>query len=317
MAMDQSTAGLLSALLGQQANATGQSQLQTGATQSLGALGTGYTTARGDIGTGLQQGIGALGTGYNTATGALGTQYGQAQDYLGQGVAGFNPYATAGAGAVGLYSNALGLGGTAGNSAAQSAFQASPGYQYSVDQATDQAARKAASLGIAGSGNTLDAVTRLSQNLANQDYSNWLQNLSGLSNQGLSAAGSQLQGLGQQASTATQYGQNQADLATGYGTNQAGLYGNAGSSLANLATGYGQNQAGVYTGLGQNQANLGLKTAELSGKALTDAAAAEAARKQQSSGLGSAIAGGLNLGSSLLGGGGLSSLGSSLTSFFR
>ncbi len=87
-----------------------------------------------------------------------------------------------------MYADSLGLNGSGGNAAATAAFQASPNYQYQVDQATDAAARKAASLGMAASGNTLSAITTLGSNLANQEYDTWQNNLNGLGSQRLSAA---------------------------------------------------------------------------------------------------------------------------------
>jgi hypothetical protein len=77
------------------------------------------------------------------------------------------------------------------------------------------------------------------------------------------------------------------------------------NALAGLDTGYGNAQAGVYSNTANNLAEL------------------MAPKPQQPSGLGSAIAGGLNLGGSLLGGlasggllGGTGALGGSLGRFF-
>ncbi len=70
-------------------------------------------------------------------------------------------------GATSLALDALGVNGADGNTRATQAFQAGPGYQWQVDQATDAAARKAAALGIAGSGNTLAEIgTRVSAALS-------------------------------------------------------------------------------------------------------------------------------------------------------
>src|SRR6201999_488094 len=63
---------------------------------------------------------------------ALGAKYGKASD---------------------LYMDALGVNGADGNARAVDAFHTGPGYNFAVDQATDAVARKAASLGVAGSGN--------------------------------------------------------------------------------------------------------------------------------------------------------------------
>jgi hypothetical protein len=105
-----------------------------------------------------------------------------------------------------MLGNAYGLNGAGGNAAATGAFQASPGYQYSVDQAVDKAMRSQSAAGQLGSGNTTQAVTTLAQNLANQDYSQWLSGLTGLSNSGQSAANSTLAGNEALAGLDTGYG---------------------------------------------------------------------------------------------------------------
>lgn len=111
-------------------------------------------------------------------------------------IAGYNPYTKAGAGAVGMYSNALGLNGAKGNAAATGAFQAGPGYQFAMDQGTQAALRGASAAGMLNSGNTLTALTGYGQGLANQEYGNWLDRLNGLSNTGLSAANGQANAYG-------------------------------------------------------------------------------------------------------------------------
>lgn len=80
--------------------------------------------------------------------------------------------ARAGAGA-NLYADAVGLNGAAGNAAAESAYRASPGYQWSVDQALQAMFRGASASGMLASGNTLTAATELGHNLASQDFGAW------------------------------------------------------------------------------------------------------------------------------------------------
>lgn len=80
--------------------------------------------------------------------------------------------AQAGAGAD-LYADAMGLNGAAGNAAAAAAYQASPGYQWSLDQALQSMLRGASAGGMLASGNTLAAATELGQNLANKDFGAW------------------------------------------------------------------------------------------------------------------------------------------------
>lgn len=119
---------------------------------------------------------------------------------LNRAVAGYDPYVKSGAAATGMYSNALGLNGAAGNTAATNAFQAGPGYQFAMDQGTNAALRGASAAGMLNSGNTLTALTGFGQGLANQEYGGWLDRLSGASAQGLNAVNGQAGALGGLAS---------------------------------------------------------------------------------------------------------------------
>ena len=121
----------------------------------------------------LGKAIGSVGKGYDQARSDLGTQYTGAIDRL-------DPYNQAGLKGLGMYQNSLGLNGASGNADAVAAFQASPGYQWQVDQATDAAARKASATGALGSGNTMAAIATLGSNLANQEYGGWQNRLSAL-----------------------------------------------------------------------------------------------------------------------------------------
>lgn len=154
---------------------------------------------------GEERATGYLNDGLNSAT----SQYNKASDL-------FNQWYNTGQSANAMYGNALGLNGADGNAAAVSAFQTSPGYQFSVDQATEAAKRNASSLGMLGSGNTMMAISDRSQNLANQEYQNWLNNLNTASSSGQSAAGSQAgiqTGLGD-----LQYGNSAALASLAHGT---------------------------------------------------------------------------------------------------
>jgi hypothetical protein len=62
--------------------------------------------------------------------------YGQARDAYGTAKTEFQPYVDQGRQAGDLYNGSVGLGGATGHDAAVAAFQASPGYQYRVDQAS-------------------------------------------------------------------------------------------------------------------------------------------------------------------------------------
>ena len=90
-----------------------------------------------------------------------------------------------------MYANALGLGGAAGNEAAQGAFQEGPGYDYAVQQALQGVMRNASSLGNVASGNTAIALQDRGNQLANQEYGGWLDRLSGYDPLAMGAAGAQ------------------------------------------------------------------------------------------------------------------------------
>lgn len=153
---------------------------------ATGALQQGYTTGTGD----LTNAIGAY-----TPLANLGTQYNQAGN---------------------LWAGALGAGGPAGTQAAQAAFTNAPGYTGAVNAGLDVLNRRRAGQGMNASGNAdIDALT-FGQNLQNQQYNSWLQNLQAMA------------GMGQSATA-------------GAAAGQAGGY----TGLAGLATGYGQDQAGI------------------------------------------------------------------------
>jgi hypothetical protein len=295
---------------------TGRTDVTSAIPQQTGALQTGYNTAGQAIQGGLQGSLSALGQGYNTAGGALGTGYNTARSDIAGGVAAFDPYYQTGTQANTAYGNALGLNGAEGNAAATQAFQTSPGYQFAVDQASQNAMRRAGAMGMLGSGNTADALTRLGSNLANQEYGNYLNRLQGLGAQGMQAAGAKYQGAADSANLATNYGGNTAalatdygkntanaydaygtrgaDLATGLGTNLANVYGGSANTLAGLASGYGQNQAQVYQGTAANQANTLMQGSQLAGGILSNQAQQQYANQQKPWLLASGILGGLS-----------------------
>lgn len=225
--------------------------------QTLATLGAAHATGRGDIRAGAQQGIGSIR----------------------QGIAGLDPYAQRGNQAGAMYANSLGLNGAGGNQAAVDAFQAGPGYQWQVDQATDAAARKANALGISASGNTLDAITRLGSNLANQEYGSWQDRLSGLNTTGQAAATAQLGGYQNIGQMQQQQGQNLAQLMQNFGQNRASALNDAGKTLATLGYSQGRDTAGLYSGLGNTVAGANMASMNMiNSNAMGAAAASDAAR---------------------------------------
>lgn len=135
----------------------------------------------------------------------------------------FDPYLDAGSSATSMYTNALGLNGADGVAAATGAFQTGPGYQFAVDEGMRGAERAASASGMLGSGNLFDELQRRGQGYANQEYGSWLDRLSGVSGQGLSAASGQ---AGVSGAIANLF-QNTADNRLGLeGTTTQGLIGN-------------------------------------------------------------------------------------------
>jgi len=184
-------------------------------TDAQGYLKTGYDTGT----TNINQAIGAY-----SPLSALGDKYNKAGD---------------------LYLNALGVNGPQGTQAAQGAFQAAPGYQYQVNQATDAIDRRRAIGGMYSSGNAdLDTNTAV-QGLANQGYQNWLQGLQGAGQTGINTTAAAAGGI---AGGYT----NLANLAQQYAQNQTGVAGNVTSgniSANNLQAAGAKNLLGAGLGL--------------------------------------------------------------------
>lgn len=195
-----------------------------------------------------------LGAGKKDSLAALDRNFDSARGSYQGAIDLFSPYAKTGGSAFNLYADALGVNGQAAADAARSSFRESPGYQYMVDQATDQTARKMSALGALGSGNTIAAVQDRAANLADQEWGDWLSGLNGLGQIGYNATGNQAsltKGIGDL------YAQ-QGGLDAGIRSSMAGLGAstvtNAGNSLANLrmqALGNGNPRAaGLNLGLG-------------------------------------------------------------------
>jgi hypothetical protein len=183
------------------------------------------------------QALPALQTGYGTGTTAVNTAIG-----------GYQPLTQLGA----TYSSAaptmmaaLGIGSPQDVANARNAFTASPGYQYTLDQALQSLQR---ARGGMASGNLDTDVMNYAHNLSNQDYQQWISNLMGAGAYGLNATAGAAAGKGQQYDALAQ-------LAQQYATNQAGVYGNVaqGTIGANNMAAAGEAQgAKNLLGLGES-----------------------------------------------------------------
>lgn len=194
--------------------------------------------------------------GYDQAQGALGSQYGQTQDLLTQLGQLYAPETQMGQSALTKYLNATGANGAAGSAQAQADFTASPGYQFGLNQALGAVQRSAASRGGLAGGNATAGILNTATGLSNQEFQQYINNLSNASNlygQGIAGQAGALQGRAQASSN---YGSSLAGLATGEGSALSGIYGQG----ANVQTSLGQGIAGLANSttnaLVQNNNNL-------------------------------------------------------------
>lgn len=101
----------------------------------------------------------------------------------------YNPWIQGGMQDYGMYQGQLGqlINDPAGkmNSFGKT-FQQSPGYQFQVDQSLGAANRAAAAGGMAGSPAEQQSIAGTVNNLANQDYYNYLNHVTGMYGQGMS-----------------------------------------------------------------------------------------------------------------------------------
>lgn len=156
-----------------------------------------------------------------------------------------------------LYLDSLGVNGPQGNANATGAFQAGPGYQFTLDQGLDAINRRRAAGGMLDSGNSDIDALKFGTGLADQTYGDWQTRLGGLVNPEMSAA----------AGVAG----NDTNLANLYSTdaqNRIGLQGSftSGNMQANNAEAAGAS-AGAKNLLGGalSLANLGLTASGVGG----------------------------------------------------
>jgi hypothetical protein len=101
----------------------------------------------------------------------------------------YQPYAEDGYRGWTGYLDAAGVNGPNSRERAEGAFRESPGYKHRVAQATDQVARKAAALGVAGSGNTMAAIATRAGHEADQDWDQHVDRLRDIGRVGYDASG--------------------------------------------------------------------------------------------------------------------------------
>lgn len=194
------------------------------ATGSAIAKGVGGSDA---VSSGAAQANGISQQAINTATANYGADRGNAQ-----------PFLTAGTSATNQLANLYGLNGSDAAGSAMSQFTASPGYQYQVDQGLRGVDAGAASQGLLRSGATLKAEQTLGSNLANQDFGNYVNRLSGLANVGLQGATLDNQSTNSLNTLLSKQTSDMSATANTAATNQASIYGNTVGGLSSAATGF-------------------------------------------------------------------------------
>jgi hypothetical protein len=206
---------------------------------AVNALGNANHVAQSDLMTSGGAGLQRLAQGNAAQQGG----YGQA---IGSTIAGANAAANTLGGLTGGRAGALldQPGGLYGG------YQASPGYQYALDQSEQAINRAAAASGGRYSGATLKALQNNAIGLANQDYEQYVNNQNALYNNAATNDAYNA-GIGTNlASLEAQTGQNVGALQTGAGNAAYNAAGNA----ANFGFGVGQAEAGAAQNYGANTA---------------------------------------------------------------
>lgn len=243
--------------------------------QGRGDTGWSYAQGRGDLQTGATNAGTAVMGGYGAGRGAVIDASGRAINYLDTGTAGAFDRLTGGFGqAAGAYAplqglagkygagtslllDSFGANGPEGNARATSAFTASPGYSFNLDQGLDAINRRRAAGGMLASGNADRDAQIFGSGLASNEYGNWRAGLGQFVNPELAATQGAASGLGGLWSGLGMAG---ANLAYGSGAAKAGVATGAGKSLSDLYAHEANTLGGINTGLGMSLANLATTT---------------------------------------------------------
>lgn len=156
-----------------------------------------------------------------------------------------DPFYKTGIGANNALAYEMGLGAKPQDYAG---FQATPGYQFQFDQGTGAVNALAGARGGLDSGRTRQDLMQFGQGLANQEYSNYLNRLTGMAGAGQNAAGTQAN-----AATNAASGVSNALAAQGNAQSAGAIgVGNAWANGLNNQIGLFQYQRGVGGGGGLN-----------------------------------------------------------------
>ena len=188
---------------------------------------------------------GAVSAGQNQANQLSQETIRAAQELTNQDKVLYQPYTQQGTQGLGAYTNILGLNGPDAAKSAMNAFTASPGYQYQLDQGLRAVDAGAASRGLLHSGATIKAEQTLGNNLANQDFGNYVTRLNSLAGLGLQGAQGESSATKTYLNLLTGQSEGQQGTDTSAAGQQASIYGNEGQNLSNAVGGVVKN--GLYS----------------------------------------------------------------------
>lgn len=154
----------------------------------------------------------------------------RAYDYL-QGALGGQ--VSQGTGASTQMANMLGLNGVQGQNQGFDNWRNSTGYQFGLNQGTQAITGNNAAAGLLNSGSAAKALQSFGQDYANTQYGNYMNQLSGLAGQGLSAAntigGAGNQSMSNSQSVSNSQSTNQSNSLSKSSENRGGIGGFVGS----------------------------------------------------------------------------------------
>jgi hypothetical protein len=179
-----------------------------------------------------------------------------------KGMALLEPQASVGRNALNALSYEAGIGqkpqGYAG-------FEASPGYQFNLDQGNQAIERMAAARGLRMSGGTMKAGARFASGLASNEYGNFYDRIAGLASGGAAATGAQV-ALGTNYGNARNANEWQRAGMQGQGFQNTGnavsnIYSNLGAGIGNAFANIGNAGQAAFTNMGnaaaQGAINIG------------------------------------------------------------
>ncbi|ARO14434.1 hypothetical protein BVG79_01088 [Ketogulonicigenium robustum] len=190
----------------------------------------------------------------------------------------YNPYIQSGTNALNALNYELGLGAAPDG---YSGYSATPGFQFALDSANRAIEGSASARGGLFSGATMQALSDNTVGMAQQDYGNFLDRLTGQSNVGYGASGQManaLAGFGTSNNAVYDYlGQANANAATQTGNINAGYAENVGNLGAQNALDIGNIGSNVLLGQADAMGQAGVNSANALANGLNTAAQAGAA----------------------------------------